>query len=647
LEKRLPLALLLSFLIIVAWSTFGPKPPPGTSTLPDQVDAGAAQEQSAGPSREARELVAERQAAESEEELTYLFDTGAGRGLFGRFTNRGARLLSLKLGDFSLDRELPEEDRDDSARWVELLSTIEGAEGATGSLVWAGDSSSSAMLTEPLEEALWNSRELAGGGIEFSYAPGTGMLFKKRILPGAGAFQLRLELELENTAAADMPGLAQFTLTPAEVVRPIGEERFYQEPQTIAAWRGSSGEIDVETAVQKEGGSDLRGALAAPRGGRLSFAGVHNKFFALLFSPADEEVERNILGVGYRRVQDEGWLFEHPGQEDEAWKYVVCDVSLQLDVPPLGGSKTWAFDLYAGPKRRTTLAAIDEELLELLDEDVGMFSSIANIITAILGFYYGLLGNWGWAIILMTFTVRVLLFPLNRRFQTAMARYAKKMKRVQPMIDEVKEKHKNNPKRLREEQSRIMQEEGAIPPLGGCLPMFLQFPIFIGLFQALRVDFNLRHEPFILWMRDLSMPDQLAHINFNTYLPFIGTIEYLNILPLLMICLWIAQHKVMPQPENSGPDQERMKKMMMGMQVFFAFLFYSYASGLALYMITSSSIAIFETVVIKKVWPIDDSEMEKKKPGRFMQRVAAMQKEQLRRAKDEGKRKKQQKKKHR
>jgi membrane protein insertase Oxa1/YidC/SpoIIIJ len=114
-----------------------------------------------------------------------------------------------------------------------------------------------------------------------------------------------------------------------------------------------------------------------------------------------------------------------------------------------------------------------------------------------------------------------------------------------------------------------------------------------------------------------------------------------------MICLWIAQHKVMPQPENSGPDQERMKKMMMGMQVFFAFLFYSYASGLALYMITSSSIAIFETVVIKKVWPIDDSELEKKKPGRFMQRVAAMQKEQLRRAQDEGKRKKQQKKKHR
>jgi YidC/Oxa1 family membrane protein insertase len=632
LEKRLPIALLLSFLVLFLWTNFAAPPP-----LPEEAGGTEAPIELAESEFDAdRELVGERAAASEEQEFSVQFGTPGEAGSYlGRFTNRGARLLSLKIGDYTNARGLDDEERRVPSEWVEVLSSVETASGMSGSLVWSGGSSAKSMLTEPLEDALWIGSELEGGGIEFSYAPGTGVVFKKRVLPVANSHELRLELEIENEGAGELADLAQFSFTPADVVRPVGNERFYSEPQTLATWRMPSGEYEVETAIQKSGGSDLTGSLPGASDAKLAFAGVHNKFFAFLMAPATEDIARNVMGVSYRRVQDAGWLRENPEEEGDAWKYVVCDMALKLELPAQGEAKSWAFDLYAGPKQREILGAVKPVYTEMLDEDIGMFSGIAKIITAILGFYHGVLGNWGWAIILMTLTVRGLLFPLNRRFQTAMARYAKKMKRVQPLIDAVKEKYKNDPKRLREEQSRIMQEEGAIPPLGGCLPMLLQFPIFIGLFQALRVDFDLRHQPFILWMEDLSLPDQLLRLDLNTHLPFIGTIEYLNILPLLMIGLWITQHKVMPQPENTGPDQERMKKMMMGMQVFFAFLFYSYASGLALYMITSSSLAIFETVVIKKVWPIDDSELAKKPPGKFAQKVAAMQKEQLRRAKEQ------------
>lgn len=629
MEKRLPLALLLSFLVILAWSVLTPKPPQ-EPTQGGGAAGGAPTPAEAAPTVTG-EVVGERLAADEERELRLTFGEPGEHGSYeAAFTNRGARLTSLRLGEYYVERDLDAEQRADVENWVELLSSIEGVKGPTGSLSLAATSSAAALITEPLEEALWVSRELEGGGVEFEYSPGTGVTFRKRVIPEAGRPQLRFELELVNAGGSELPKLAQFRLTPAEVVRPVGNEKFYIEPQVIAVWRDEEGGLDTETHDRGAGGDEPFGSLPRPNNSDFSFAGVHNKFFAFLLRPVDAESQRSVIGAGYRQVQDAGWLAEHPGEVKESWKYIACDLSLQLVIPAPGETKTWRYDLYAGPKQRELLTEAYPDHGALIDHDLGFFDGIARVITAIMSFYSGLVGNWGWGIILMTLTVRLVLFPLNRRAQTAMARFAKKMKRVQPMINEVKERYKNNPAKQREAQSKIMQEEGAFPPLGGCLPMFLQLPVFFGLFQALRTGFDLRQQPFVLWMKDLSQPDMLLEMNLNTHLPFIGTIQYLNILPILMVVLWIAQHKVMPQPTASDPNAERTRKMMIAMQVFFAFLFYSYASGLALYMITSSSLAIFETVVIKKVWPIDDAEKPKKKSG-FMVRLAEAQKQQMKR----------------
>ena len=241
------------------------------------------------------------------------------------------------------------------------------------------------------------------------------------------------------------------------------------------------------------------------------------------------------------------------------------------------------------------------------------------MLTAILSFFHGIAGNWGVAIVLLTLFVRLALFPFNRRSQTAMARHATKMKRIQPRLNELKEKHAKDPRKQREEQARIMQEEGAFPPLGGCLPIFVQIPVFFGLFSALRTNFDLRHARFTGWINDLSEPDRFMRLGWNV--PLLD-MEYLNVLPPLMVVLWIVQQRVMPKPTDE--QALRMQKMMMWMPILFGFFLYNYAAGLSLYMITTSAFGILEQTVIKKIWPIDDAEQPKKKGG-FMDRLAKMQ----------------------
>jgi len=181
-----------------------------------------------------------------------------------------------------------------------------------------------------------------------------------------------------------------------------------------------------------------------------------------------------------------------------------------------------------------------------------------------------------------------------------------------------------DPTAQRQEQAKLMQEEGAFPPLGGCLPMFLQIPVFIGLFAALRTSFDLRQANFGFWIHDLAVPDRLLRIGLS--LPVVGSIEYLNVLPILMVVLWIWQQKGMPMPADE--QAARMQKMMMWMPVLMGFFLYNYAAGLSLYMITQSGLGIIEQKVIKKVWPLDDAERPRKKSG-FMTRLMELQQQQL------------------
>ncbi len=651
MDKRLPLALALCLLILIGWPLLPfsrhPPPAPASQTAPvAAVTPGVpGTSESVPPIAGARPVAPEKPPAQEtrgpviagsdEPDLVLTVGKPGQPGHYRAvFANRGGALKELRTGRYYDRVDLSEDEKRDPEHWTQLLLPVETGAGPTASMLLRTAPSSEKLAREPLESALWLRTVLgpaeAPEGVEFTLAPGTGITFKKRILFRSGEDLLRLEIEIRNDALAETSGPRELVLTPAACMPPESGDRWYTEPQTIAFSRGK-GDTPASPAAQiiDERGKETSGSFSV--GEPLSFTGVYNKYFAVLLHGADEESRATLIGASWRRLRDEAWARAHPEQADRAWRQIVGDVQIRIFLPPQGESRTFRFDVYAGPKDRTRLEQAWADHSRVIEKDLGYFNGIASVLLAVLTFFERLTGNWGIAIILLTISVRAILFPVNRRSQTAMARYQSKMKRLQPRIDEIKKRYAKDPSAQRQEQAKLMQEEGAFPPLGGCLPMFLQIPVFIGLFAALRSSIDLRQAPFYLWMHDLALPDRLLRIGLH--LPGLGpiqlgTIEYLNILPPLMVVLWIWQQKGMPMPADE--QAARMQKMMMWMPVMMGFFLYNYAAGLSLYMITQSGLGILEQKVIKKVWPIDDIERPKKKKG-FMARLMEAQQQQAKR----------------
>jgi YidC/Oxa1 family membrane protein insertase len=622
-DKRLPLALFLSFLVIVGYYLlFAPREEPregqGSGSTPESARplgqeprsdpaagvAPASAQPGAVPAQPDAARVVPTLAESEERTLELVVGEPGTRGhLRLLFSNRGAALTEVDFGGYFRTVGLEGAARADRSNWLALLRPIHAAQGDTGSLVLKTSTSSDALAPAGLESALWTMRPLDApqAGVEFRYAPGTGVLFTKRIVARPGTWELELTLALANEDAG-VGGRRDFVLVPASCVVSELDDKFYPEPRVVAAARVDE-EIELDDqAAPGLGREDVGADLSVP--GPLAFAGAHNKYFAALLRPAAGS-EASLLAARWRPV----WP-----ADPALGPLLSLDVPVALELPEPGASKEWSWHVYLGPKDPKEMELATPDFAAVYEEDLGYFALIGNVLLAVLRFFQGLVGNWGVAIILLTLCVRAALFPLNRRSQTTMARYATKMKRVQPLIEEAKRKFANDPQKAREAQARIMQEEGAFPPLGGCLPVLLQFPIFIGLFSALRTSFDLRQAPFCLWMDDLSRPDRLLRLDLSIPLGFTTLdLTYLNLLPILMVVLWILQQRGMPKPADE--QAARMQKMMMFMPILFGFMLYGYAAGLSLYMITQSAMGIVEQKVIRKLWPLDDREPEKAKRG--------------------------------
>jgi YidC/Oxa1 family membrane protein insertase len=644
LDKRLLIVLPLCLAIILGWSivsekmgwTHRPQPAPAASSAASQATPANAEEAAGAPSKTVdAESKAESPSAQAplvgprvvdSEEREAILSAGQFRAVF---TNRGAALVELRTSRYFDRAGLTPAEKARFEHWEPLLLPLETNGRSSASMLLRTSASSAALAREPLERELWKMRLLGSAdaptGVEFELSPGTGVTFVKRFTFVPDEQRLRMELEIKNDALTGQSGPREFVLTPAACVPAESGDRTYPEPRVIAASHPNAREAPQKEVVSRnDAAKDLAGAfsLAQP----LSFAGVYNKYFAVLLHAADDETRPALIGASWRRLRDEAWVKAHPAEAAHALRQIVGDVQLQVTLPEVGRSSRYAFDVYAGPKERALLEAAWPDYSLVPDEDLGFFSAISSVLLVILKFFQRITGNWGIAIILLTLTVRGSLFPINRRSQTAMARYQTKQKRLQPKIDEIKKKYEKDSARQRQEQAKLMQQEGLFPPLGGCLPMFVQIPIFFGLYRALGVSFDLRQAPFLGWIKDLSLPDRLLEINLNTHLPIIGTIQYLNILPPVMVALWIWQQRGMPLPADE--QAARMQKMMLWMPVMMGFFLYNYAAGLSLYMITQSGLGVIEQKVIKKYWPVDDREKPVKKSG-FMARLMEAQNQQM------------------
>jgi len=217
----------------------------------------------------------------------------------------------------------------------------------------------------------------------------------------------------------------------------------------------------------------------------------------------------------------------------------------------------------------------------------------------------------GLAVIVMTLIVRMLLSPLSFKGQKSMAIYTKKMKVVKPKLDALKEKYASRKDRdsqlamLQETREAMRAENVGFFPFGGCLPMLMQMPIFIGLYQTFSNSFFIRQAQF-LWLKDLSMPDATIPYSLSmTWLPgflqgFLthNGIFTINLLPMAWIALSVVQMKMQPKPDD--PQQAAMQKQMGFIFPIMGMMFYSFASGFALYFIVSSVYSLIETKLIKR-----------------------------------------------
>ncbi len=306
--------------------------------------------------------------------------------------------------------------------------------------------------------------------------------------------------------------------------------------------------------------------------------------------------------------------------QSEFWKRASIAAGFSMHLSAKDTAERKQFQWYFGPKdSRILTAAMYGEMSEAIhyaDYERSFFyrlfftSYVAPFILWLLSLFHTLVGNWGVSIILLTIVVKAAVFPIMRHSQVKMAAYQAKMAKVKPQLDAINKKYAKDPQKKNQETMKIYQQHKLTPPIGGCLPMFLQMPIFIGLYQALRSSILIRQQPFFGWIKDLSQPDAL--IDFHGPLvdvPILSGVTTLNLLPLIMVVLWVAHQRSMPKPTD--PQQAQMQKMMAFMPILFGLILYNYAAGLSLYMITSSAIGIFEQQVIRKRWPVPGSPQAK------------------------------------
>lgn len=281
---------------------------------------------------------------------------------------------------------------------------------------------------------------------------------------------------------------------------------------------------------------------------------------------------------------------------------------------PAGGEISQRYDVFIGPK--------DPALLQLhgLDRAIeyGWFPWVAKPLSWILHFFYAIVRNYGIAIILLTVMVRGAMFPLGRK--AAMS--AQRMQEMQPELKKINELYKDN----MEKRGKAMQElykKHNFQPLAGCLPMFIQLPIFLGLYRCLSVDISLRQEPLLPgldWCSNLASPDMMMH--WGSWMPdFIagrGTGwfgPYFNILPLVTVALFLLQQKIL-MPKATDEQTQMTQNMMQIMTVFMGVLFFKVPSGLCIYFITSSIWSLVERKLVKRFTPppkpIDTSVAEAK-----------------------------------
>lgn len=330
----------------------------------------------------------------------------------------------------------------------------------------------------------------------------------------------------------------------------------------------------------------------------LAYVGVDVQYFAALLFPQDPQnaggrPEPTFAVVKPDLVGDVN--AQHPERTDISLRLESREIALDS-----GAAQQDSFRLFLGPKRPELLTPLNARGVITF----GWFSFVAVGMVYALNFFHEVFRlPYGLAIVLLTVIVRACMFPITRKQAVG----AKKMKELQPKLQELKTKYAKEPEKFWQAQRELFRKHN-YSPLSGCLPLVLQLPIFIGLYSALSFDVDLRMAPF-LWIDNLAAPDQL--FSFGRELPLLRWTHF-NLLPFITIALWIAQQKIM-MPPPATEEQALQYKVMNYMMIFIGYMIYPVPAGLCVYFITSTLWGISERKLIDYL-KIDEKKTEPAAP---------------------------------
>ena len=421
--------------------------------------------------------------------------------------------------------------------------------------------------------------------------------------PDYPAYHLTLEIEIRNLGdsstglAYRLDGPNGLPLEGWWYAHKVGREWTVGIRDIIARFNGEGD--PVQFGPQSVADDEVEPMAGNP----LAYIGVDAQYFSSILIPEKPSVDTTWIDQS-QAVS----LSPDPKarSNDARLLNVTCRLLSKGTTLEPGETLEHSYKLFNGPKRPELLQkylVADDSRYSLGDlEYYGWFSSVSKTMIGILHFFYGLSGNYGLAIIMLTVLVRLCLFPISRKQAKSMAA----MQALKPEMDKLKEKYKNDMQKQSQEMQELYRKHN-INPLGGCLPMFIQLPIMMGLYRSLMVDVELRQAPLISesvrWCSNLAAPDMF--FDWSSFMPefvtsgegFFGLGPYLNILPLVTIVLFILQQKMF-MPEATNEQAAMQQKIMQYMMIFMGLMFFKVASGLCIYFITSSIWGIAERKLI-------------------------------------------------
>ncbi len=549
MDKKTILAFALSFVVLVGWSLFFSPEPKQT---PTQKDTAPANTQLIPKGEKRSENIipppspgsTTQQPAVHMEEKQIAIDTPFYKAVF---SNVGPTIKSFKLKKYRQTTH-------PNSPFVELVTLEEGmgdyltiqfddnAGGNISNMVFEVDKDS-LTLEQGSEPATLVFHGIGQNGIDITQ---TYRFFPDR-------YGIELAVTAINPTTAPVNGVFRTTL---RTIPPNEKGSYYAYVGFALLLDDKLDEIEVEDPGEEESAR-----------GNIGWVAYEDNYFISAVVP-DIPAKGAFTGKRLSSGVLEGVFLPTP-------------VSLQPS-----SQATNQYQLYLGPRELGTLQKFGKNLDRAIN--FGWTDIIAKPLLYILRFFDQYLHNYGVSIILLTILVKILFWPLTHKSYKSM----KEMQKLQPRMAKLREKYKGDKQKLNQEMMGLYKTY-KVNPMGGCLPMVVQIPVFFALFRVLGACIELRHAPFMLWINDLSAPDRLFHFSFQ--IPFMTPPYGIPVLTLLMGASMFIQQKMTPSPGD--PAQA---KIMMFLPVIFTFMFINFPSGLVLYWLVNNLLSIGQQYRIYK-----------------------------------------------